>query len=114
PGQVALVAGLEGGRQRGDYRVDFGGRVEVAPRLDVHRDVALAEDLGEVPGGGAPEDLELEQPVLRRRVAGAPPEVGVGVARDRRDAECVADDPHAGFWRLGRTRRGAELRVLVA
>src|SRR5205823_10130210 len=54
PGQVALVAGLEGGRQRGDYRVDLGGRVEVAPRLDVHRDVALAQDLGEVPGGGAP------------------------------------------------------------
>ena len=57
---------------------------------------ALAEDLGERALGAAAEQLELDQPVLRDRVADAEPGV---VGRPRvhvRDAVGVARDRHAG------------------
>ena len=113
PRGVVAVALHERGGQAAKQRVDLGRRVEVPPDLEVHRDVVLAEDVGQVAGGRPPEELELEQPVLGGRVSGAPPELGGCVAGDGRHAECVPHDLDAGR-RVLLGAGLAELGVLVA
>src|SRR2546421_194979 len=61
PGGVVAIALDELRRQARDERVELLGGVEVTPHLEVHRDVALAEDLRQVAGRRASEELELEQ-----------------------------------------------------
>src|SRR5207247_11444969 len=53
------------------------------------------EHLGQAAGGGAAEELELEETILGHRVAGAEPQVVVGLAGHRRNAKGVADDGDA-------------------
>ncbi len=108
PVAVGGEAGPQRRRELGELLVELGRRVVVAAGDDVVVDVVLAEDLGQVALGGAAEELELEEPVLGHRVAGAVPGVLVGGAVDRRHAVGVAGDPHAG------PRRAAAGRLLEA
>ena len=107
PVAVGVEARLERGGQRGELGVELGRRVEVlahdARRRARVRGRAISARRA---GGGAAEQLELEQAVLRHRVAGAPPHVVLGVARDGRDAVAVAHDLHAGARDLHRPRAG--------
>ena len=94
----ALGVGVEAGAQlRGqlaEHAPQLGQRVVVAAGRDVVGQAPCAEHLGQPALGGAPEQLELHEPVLRHRVADADPQVvvvarahvrhAVGVARDRR------------------------------
>jgi len=98
---VGLGARLEVGGEGGPHPLELRRRVVVAPGDQVVVEVAAAEDLGEPAGGRAPEQLELEEAVLRDRVTGAPPAVLHRRAGDGRHAGRVAHDPHAGPRLLG-------------
>ena len=79
----------------------LGGGVVVAPGDEVVVEVALAEDLREPAGRRAAEELELEEPVLGDRVAGAPPHALLVLGPDVGDAERVAGDLHVRARLLG-------------
>ncbi len=92
---VVLVASLERRGQGVEHRLELGRGVEVAPDRDIHRDVARAQDLRQVPGGRSAEGLQLEQAVLGGGVACAPPQLRIARASDRWHAVGVANDPDA-------------------
>ncbi len=84
---VALRALDEALRDLIQHRLDLGVRVVVAPGDQIVVQEAGPDDLGKAARRGAPEEVELEQPVLGDRVAHAEPAVVLGLARDRRDAD---------------------------
>ena len=86
---VGLEARLELGRQLVELLSSSAARVEVPARDQVVVEVAPAEDLRQAALGGAAEELELEEPVLGDRVAGAPP----GVVR--RSGRVIAGTPYS-------------------
>jgi hypothetical protein len=94
-------------RQAPEHPGALVGRVAVAPSDLVHQQVVRAEPLREPPGGGATEDVHLEQAILGLRIAvgerGAL-ERAVPAGEHMRHAKLVAQDRH-------RVRRGREARA---
>ena len=73
----------------------LGHRVVVAPGDDVIVEPILAQHLGQAALRPASEQLELDEPVLRHRVADAEPEVVIVARTHVRHAVGVARDRHA-------------------
>ena len=121
-GRVGRVLVLERGRKLVVHRRQLSRCVVVAPGLDVGVEIALAQNLGQVAGGRAAFELELDEAILRGRPAHAPPQIGARVGRHVGHAVVVAHDRHSGLRGLRGAARieqvadaleGDEQRLLV-
>ena len=92
------------------------------PCLPVHLEGGPAEQRGELAGGAAPQEVHLEEAVLRVEKAGRPRHVGAAAPAHDRDAVRVPLDPHrrgepvehALALELGEARPQARLQVGTA
>jgi hypothetical protein len=92
-------------------------RIPVEARLAVHGECGMAEDLGQPPGGGAPAQLHLEQPVGRVDEAHRTPRVDLEHGAHVRNAlrvevrvdlrgQAGEDDPATMGWKRSEKERG--------
>jgi hypothetical protein len=109
--RVGVEARAQLGRQAAEHPAQVAERVEVAAGHHVALEAAGAEHGGERAGGGAPEQLELHEAVLRQRVADARPQLLVVRGADAGHAVGVPHDRDPGRRRLARAGRPEARRL---